>query len=135
MDEQPFDDYYDKGACIGHSKKSPYHVEQILKGVIQSICYEKDHNQDYNKAKVLIIGTHKDIETDKESSKTKNKKLQSLFDPVVDSGQLHVLSHGEYRKGDIMFRLNARDQDDNSKFEAQCIRRRIITNCNKQNHW
>ena len=132
LDEQPFDDYYEKGIRIGDPKKSPYQVEQILKGVIQSICYERDRDQDFNKAKVLIIGTHKDKETDKESSEAKNAKLQSLFDPVVDSKQLHVLSHGEYRKGDIMFRLNAKDQDDDSKFEAQCIRRRIITNCNKQ---
>ena len=123
LDEQPFDDYYEGGNPIGDTKRSPYQVKEILKTMIQSICSEK------NRSRVLIIGTHSDMISTKESLSDKNAIIKSILHSFVDLDQLIVLCHGDYDKGQIIFPLNAKDQDSKSKEEAKTIRKRIVTSC------
>ena len=123
MEEQPFDDYYEGGECIGDTKRSPYQVKEILKSMIQSICSEKSHG------KLLIIGTHSDMISAKESLSDKNAIIKSLLQSFVGHDQLDVLCHGSFNQNDILFSLNAKDQDEKSKEEAQTIRQRIVKSC------
>ena len=123
MDEQPFDDYYEGGKPIGDTKKSPYQVKEILKSMIQSICSEK------NCSKLLIIGTHSDKISTKESLSDKNAIIKSLLHSFIGHDQLDVLCHGSFDENDILFPLNAKDQDEKSKEEAKTIRKRIVKNC------
>ena len=131
LEVQTLDDYYVDGQRIGDPRKSPYQVEQILKGVIQSICYEKDRDKDVNKAKVLIIGTFKDKVSDDESLEKKNEKLKSLFHPFVfcDANKLDVICHGNYDKSDIIFPLNAKSLNKKSRKIAADIRKKVMTKC------
>ena len=124
LDEQPLDDYYIEGQHIGDSK-SPYQFEQVLKSIIQSACYKKDHNEKTNEVKLLIIGTHKDMITERESLNKKNEKLKSILHPFVEANKLQVLSYGDYNKGKLIFPINARDHDEESKCMAANIRNRI----------
>ena len=123
MDEQPFDDYYEGGERIGDTKRSPYQVKEILKSMIQSICSEK------NCSKLLIIGTHADKISTKESLNDKNAIIKSLLQSFVGHDHLDVLCHGSFDKNDILFSLNAKDQDEKSKEEAKTIRKRIVRSC------
>ena len=133
LDEQPLDDYYDDGQCVGDSRRAHYQVEQILKGVIQSAYYEK-HTEENEKhtTKVLIVGTHKDQETDKESINLKNSKLKRIFDPVVGSKQLEVLCHGDYDDEDIIFPLDAMKRDKESLSTGRDIRKHVINKGSKR---
>ena len=123
MDEQPFDDYYEGDKCIGDTKRSPYQVKEILKSMIQSICSEK------NRSKLLIIGTHSDKVSTRESLRDKNAILKSLLHSFVGHDQLDVLCHGSFDEEDILFALNAKDQDEKSKGVAKIIRERIVKSC------
>ena len=123
MDEQPFDDYYEGGKPIGDTKRSPYQVKEILKSMIQSICSEK------NCSKLLIIGTHSDKISTKESLSDKNTIIKSLLHSFIGHDQLDVLCHGSFDENDILFPLNAKDQDEKSKEEAKTIRKRIVKSC------
>ena len=133
LDEQPFDDYYVEGQCVGDSRRAHYQVEQILKGVIQSVYYEK-HNEENEKhtTKVLIVGTHKDRQTDKESINDKNSKLKDIFAPFVGSKQLEVLCHGDYNAEDIIFPLNAMKRDKESLGTGRDIRKCVISKGSKR---
>ena len=123
--EQPLDDYYDKGQRLGDSRTSPYRVEQILKSIIQSVCYNRCHKE---KVKVAVVGTHKDVESKEEPLTVKNQEIKCLLHPFVESGEIEVLAHQDYDRGDIIFPINARDQDDDSKKVVSDIRRGIIAN-------
>ena len=124
LNEQPLDDYYIQGQCVGDSK-SPYQFEQVLKSIIQSACYKKDHSQKTDEVKLLIIGTHKDMITERESLDEKNEKLKSILHPFVEANKLQVLSYGDYNKGKLIFPINARDHNEESKLMAADIRNRI----------
>lgn len=126
MDEQPFDDYYERNECIGDSKRSPYQVKEIMQSMIQSICSEKNHS------KLLIIGTHSDKISTKESLSEKNVVIKSLLRSFIYHDQLHVFCHGSFDDNDILFPLNAKDQDNKSKEEAKTIRKRIVKRCHTQ---
>ena len=133
LDEQPLDDYYDKGQCVGDSRRAHYQVEQILKGVIQSAYYEKhSKNNEKHTTKLLIIGTHKDQETEKESINAKNSKLKMIFAPFVGSKQLEVLCHGDYNAEDIIFPLDAMKRNKESLCTGRDIRKRIINKGSKR---
>ena len=121
--EQPLDDYYDKGRRLGDSRRSPYQVEQILKSIFQSVCYNRCHDQ---KVKVLIVGTHKDMESKDEPLSEKNRKIKCLLDPFVELEEIEVLSQ-DYDGEDIIFPINARDQDDDSKMMVSYIRKGIMS--------
>ena len=133
LDEQPFDDYYDEGQCVGDSRKAHYQVEQILKGVIQSAYYEK-HTEENEKhtTKVLIVGTHKDQQTESESINAKNSKLKDIFAPFVGSKQLEVLCHGDYNAEDIIFPLDTMKRDKESLSTGRDIRKRVINKGSKR---
>ena len=133
LDEQPFDDYYDEGQCVGDSRRAHYRVEQILKGVIQSAYYEK-HTEENEKhtTKVLIVGTHKDQQTEKEGIDMKNTKLKHIFEPFVGSKQLEVLCHGDYNAEDIIFPLDAMKRDKESLNTGRDIRKRVINKGSKR---
>ena len=133
LDEQPFDDYYDDGQCVGDSRKAHYQVEQILKGVIQSAYYEK-HTEENEKhtTKVLIVGTHKDQQTEKERIDAKNSKLKHIFDPFVGFKQLEVLCHGDYDDEDIIFPLDAMKRDKESLSIGRNIRKGVINKGSKR---
>ena len=132
LDEQPFDNYYEEGKCQGDSRRSHYCVDQILKGVIQSAYYEKHSEENENHTtKILIVGTHKDQQTEKESIKEKNLKLKKIFDPFVGSNQLEVLCHGDYEAKDILFPLDAMKRDEENVSKGKDIRKRILNKGHK----
>ncbi len=132
LDEQPFDNYFEDGERLGESRRSHYDVEQILNGVIQSAYYEK-HNEKNEKhtTKILIIGTHKDVQTGSESIDVKNAKLKKIFEPFVGSRQLEVLCHGDYNADDIIFPLDAMKRDQESLGTGKDIRKRIVSKGSK----
>ena len=123
MDKQPFDDYYEGDKPIGDSKRSPYQVKEILKSIIQSMCSSK------NCGKLLIIGTHFDkvLPDSEEPVEAKDDILKSLLNSS-ELNMLDVLCRGNIDKGEIMFLLNAKDQDDESKKGAKAIRESIVKN-------
>ena len=132
LNDQPFDNYFEDGERLGESRRSHYDVEQILNGVIQSAYYEK-HNEVNEKhtTKILIIGTHKDVQTGGEHIDVKNSKLKKIFEPFVGSRQLEVLCHGDYNAGDIIFPLNAMKRDQESLDTGRDIRKRIVSKGSK----
>ena len=132
LDAQPFDNYFEGGQRLGDSRRSHYDVEQILNGVIQSAYYEK-HNEENEKhtTKILIVGTHKDVQTGSESIDVKNSKLKKIFEPFVGSRQLEVLCHGDYNADDIIFPLNAMKRDQESLGTGRDIRKRIVNKGSK----
>ena len=65
----------------------------------------------------------------KESLSDKNAIIKSLLHSFVGHDQLDVLCHGSFDKNDILFSLNAKDQDEKSKEEAKTIRKRIVKSC------
>ena len=130
LDKQLFDDYYDKGRCIGdsRSREAPYQVEQILKGVIQSAVYEKHtEGNEQHTTKVIIVGTHKDQQTEVEGIEAKNSRLKDIFAPFVGSKckQLDVLCRGDYESGDILFPLDAMKRDKENESTGSDIRKRV----------
>ena len=132
LDAQPFDNYFEHGKLLGEARRSHYDVEQILNGVIQSAYYEK-HNEENEKhtTKILIVGTHKDVQAGSENIDVKNSKLKKIFDPFVGSGQLEVLCHGDYNADDIIFPLDAMKRDKEALDTGRDIRKRIISKGSK----
>ena len=132
LDDQPFDNYFEDGERLGESRRSHYDVEQILNGVIQSAYYEK-HNEANEKhtTKIMIIGTHKDIQAGSENIDVKNSKLKKIFEPFVGSRQLEVLCHGDYNADDIIFPLDAMKRDQESLSTGRDIRKRIVSKGSK----
>ena len=132
LDDQPFDNYFEDGERLGESRRSHYDVEQILNGVIQSAYYEK-HNvaNEKHTTKIMIIGTHKDVQAGGESIDVKNSKLKKIFEPFVGSRQLEVLCHGDYNADDIIFPLDAMKRDQESLGTGRDIRKRIVSKGSK----
>ena len=132
LDAQPFDNYFECGKRLGESRRSHYDVEQILNGVIQSAYYEK-HNEENERhtTKILIVGTHKDVQAGSENIDVKNTKLKKIFEPFVGSRQLEVLCHGDYNADDIIFPLDAMKRDQESLSTGRDIRKRIISKGSK----
>ena len=129
LDAQPLDNYFEHGKPLGDSRRSHYVVEQILNGVIQSASYEK-HNEEHT-TKILIVGTHKDVQAGSENIDVKNAKLKKIFEPFVGSRQLEVLCHGDYNSDDIIFPLDAMKRDQESLSTGRDIRKRIINKGSK----
>lgn len=147
LNRQTFDNYFEKGERLGRSKKSHCTVEQILKGIIQSVHCATDLDKsnspttasttnveghratgnDQNdspttgstmNAKVLLIGTHKDL-VSSEDVKQINEILNTMFSSFkskVDWG---------YHKNGLIFPINGKDQDPDSKKVAEEIRKSI----------
>jgi hypothetical protein len=81
--------------------------------------------------KILIIGTHKDVQAGSENIEVKNSKLKKIFEPFVGSRQLEVLCHGDYNADDIIFPLDAMKRDQESLGTGKDIRKRIVSKGSK----
>ena len=127
LDEYPTIEFYDgTGSRICKPYAAAYTNKQIFQQFIQTM---KSHKAAGSKCpKVLVIGTHRDKQSEcTESVEEKNKALSKLLEPFADD-----IVYSNLAAGDVIFPLNAQLPDEFDRKIAEEIRVLIMRQCSPQ---
>ena len=96
LSERPKIEYFEDRKQVGEPMLCPFTNEQMLMHCVQTIqtqCIHSSTNQD---SKLVMIGTHRDLEDQCfESREEKNQRLQSKLCPEFDKS---LVFHGQWLK-------------------------------------
>ena len=121
LDARPMVEYYDaSGHLVGTPHPSPLTCEQVVKVMTRSL---QSSQTDGNRPKVIVVGTHKDKESEcpSESRQQKNEKLCSILCPVM---QDELVFYGESLK-ELIFPVNTIGRGEEEERIAKMLRREI----------
>ena len=124
LDARPMVEYYDaSGHPVGTPHPSPLTCEQVVKVMTRSL---QSSQTDGNRPKVIVVGTHKDKESEcpSESRQQKNEKLCSILCPVM---QDELVFYGESLK-ELIFPVNTIGRGEEEERIAKMLRQEI-ENC------
>ena len=115
LSEHPKLEYFEEGKSVGEPTTCAFTNELMLMRCVQTIqsqcaLQDSDANQEHNtsdrSSKVVVVGTHKDLEHEcPENRDEKNKKLQSILCPAFERS---LVFKGEQTK-ELIFPLNAKN--------------------------
>ena len=118
LSDKPAIEYYEEGKCI-HSSKSLMTNIEILRCCAQPIqAADKDGN-----SRLIIVGTHRDLENEEETRQDKNELLHQLLTPLKNR---YVMFSNEEGK-DIMYSLNTKEPDTTDKVNINQLRTSILS--------
>ena len=118
LSDQPTIEYYEEGKCI-HSSKSLMTNIEILRCCAQPIqAADKDGN-----SRLIIVGTHRDLENKEETRQDKNKLLFQLLKPFDDG---YVILNSD-KGNEVMFSLNTKAPDEADKLIINNLRTSILS--------
>ena len=111
--------YDEKGKLVGIPYTSAHSNEQLLQHCIQALQSHKSSTVDGERARILILGTHKDEESKctTETREEKNEKIKKLLLPAF---QNEALYSGVDRQP--IFAVNAKSPADEDQKVAEQIR-------------
>ena len=115
--------YNEEGKLVGIPYTSAHSNEQLLQHCIQALQSHKSSTFDGERARILILGTHKDEESKctTETREEKNEKIKKLLLPAF---QNEVLYSGVDRQP--IFGVNAKSPADEDQKVAEQIRLLVI---------
>ena len=116
LSDQPTIEFYEEGKCTYSSKSLQTNME-ILRCCAQPIqAADKDGN-----SRLIIVGTHRDLENKEETTQDKNKLLLQLLKPS-DNGCVMSNSRNE-----VIFSLNAIEPDETDKVIINTLHASILS--------
>ena len=121
LDARPMVEYYDaSGHRVGTPHPSPLTSEQVVKVMTRSL---QSSQTDGKLPKVIVVGTHKDKESEcpSESRQQKNEKLCSILCPVM---QDELVFYGESLK-ELIFPVNTIGRGEEEERIAKMLRQEI----------
>ena len=121
LDARPMVEYYDtSGHPVGTPHPSPLTCEQVVKVMTRSL---QSSQTDGKLPKVIVVGTHKDKESEcpSESRQQKNEKLCSILCPVM---QDELVFYGESLK-ELIFPVNTIGRGEEEERIAKMLRQEI----------
>ena len=121
LDARPMVEYYDaSGHPVGTPHPSPLTCEQVVKVMTRSL---QSSRTDGNGPKVIVVGTHKDKESEcpSETRQQKNEKLCSILCPVM---QDELVFYGESLK-ELIFPVNTIGRGEEEERIAKMLRQEI----------
>ena len=107
LSDHPTVEYYDeRGICI-YSTASFLTNKEILQ-----CCAQATQTEDQNKdSRLIMVGTHRDLQCDGETMEDKNKQLLELLTPSMKDHLMY--SNG--RKKELIFPLNTKQPDETDR--------------------
>ena len=118
LSDKPTIEYYEEGKCI-HSSISLMTNMEILRSCAQPIqAADKDGN-----SRLIIVGTHRDLENKVETRQDKNKLLLQLLKPSDDG---YVILNSD-KGNEVMFSLNTKAPDEADKLIINNLRTNILS--------
>ena len=131
LDQLPIVGYYKKGCPVGKTHPSARTNEEIFQQVVRTLHSFRSMKSANKPPKVLVVGTHKDLEHEcPQSRKEKNKKLNSMLSPDL---QEHVI-YSKRTLDELIFAMNAKNPGYEDKKVAEEIRRVIMEECAGEPH-
>ena len=121
LDARPMVEYYDaSGHLVGTPHPSPLTCEQVVKVMTRSL---QSSQTDGKRPKVIVVGTHKDKESEcpSETRQQKNEKLCSILCPVM---QDELVFYGESLK-ELIFPVNTIGRGEEEERIAKMLRQEI----------
>ena len=116
LSDQPTIEFYEEGKCTYSSKSLQTNME-FLRCCAQPIqAADKDGN-----SRLIIVGTHRDLENKEETTQDKNKLLLQLLKPS-DNGCVMSNSRNE-----VIFSLNAIEPDETDKVIINTLHASILS--------
>ena len=117
--------YADDGKSVGKGIKSSLTNEQIIRMFLQMIVSQSTKQK---KVKVMIVGTHKDVEH--QSKETRKKKEKKLKDIVTTFGLEKNIIYTDETHANIIFAVNALHPEE----EDHAIGRKIMEETMNEKH-
>ncbi|KAL5515567.1 hypothetical protein EMCRGX_G000749 [Ephydatia muelleri] len=118
LSDKPTIEYYEEGKCI-HSSISLMTNMEILRSCAQPIqAADKDGN-----SRLIIVGTHRDLEDKVETRQDKNKLFLQLLKPSNDG---YVILNSD-KGNEVMFSLNTKAPDEADKLIINNLRTNILS--------
>ena len=108
--------YGDDGKSVGKGIKSSLTNEQIIRVFLQMIVSQSTKQK---KVKVMIVGTHKDVE--RKSKETRKKKEEKLKDIVTTFGLENNIIYTDETHANIIFAVNALHPEEEDRAIGQKI--------------
>ena len=134
----PIVEYYNKkGECIGVPYHSAFTNGQIVRGCMRAAQPQAMKSSDGKCPKVVIIGTHKDLEdTCSETRAQKNEKLQGM---IASNVKDEIIYYGEEMK-EIIFPVNAKvpgleEEKIAEKLREIIVEKSLVEPTNIPLHW
>eukprot|EP00731_Ephydatia_muelleri_P024038 Em0016g309a len=119
LSDHPTAEYYDgTGACVS-SPASLLTNKEILQSCAQA-TQTADQDGD---SRLIMVGTHRDLQCDGETIKDKNEQLLSLLTPSMKSH----LTYNNEAKRELIFPLNTKEPVDVDTKVAQHLRKSILS--------
>ena len=127
LDARPMVEYYDaSGHPVGTPHPSPLTCEQVVKVMTRSL---QSSQTDGKLPKVIVMGTHKDKESEcpSETRQQKNEKLRGILCPVM---QDELVFYGESLK-ELIFPVNTIGRGEEEERIAKMLRQ-VIEKCSRK---
>ena len=130
LKSHPLIEFYKTGSQCGQSYVSSSNHLQILQNCLQAIQSRNDDNQC---PKLLFVGTHHDLESKKESLKSKNKQLlEMLYQHDVFRQNFVYYSMGKSDK--LLFPVNAKTPSQADRAVVADFRKILMDRCSTHEH-
>ena len=119
LSDRPTVEFYEEGNCM-HSSTSMQTNMEILRCCAQPIQAADEHGN----SRLIVVGTHRDLEHPEETRQHKNKLLQGLLKPCDDGDGYVILSNPP---DDVIFSLNTKEPDETDKIVINSLRASILS--------
>ena len=130
----PLIEYYGKGGVLcGESYKSSSTHMQTLQNCLQAVQSRHEINKVPKCPELFFIGTHRDLENNDETIKSKNKKLIDMLQQLkIFNTHLNYFIMG--KSDHLLYPVNAKIPESEDKKVAANFRRDVMQRCNAQEH-